>query len=132
MLMIHWRDPVTNHEFLEPPGGLREPGESFEEAVRREIAEEAGILGVEVIDFVAELRHVFTFADELYDCRERYYLCRLVDPARTSVVVDLIEEKGIIGVEWVRVHDLVDYPAGYLEPPELLGMLRDLGRIPAG
>ena len=131
MLMIHWRDPVTDHEFLEPPGGLREPGESFEDTVRREIAEESGITGVEVDDFVTEIRHVFTFADEPYDCLERYYLCRLVDGARTPAVLGPVEEKGIVGVEWVEVEDLVDYPPSYVEPPQLLGMLRELGRIHA-
>jgi 8-oxo-dGTP pyrophosphatase MutT (NUDIX family) len=131
MLMIHWRDPVTGHEFLEPPGGLCEPGESFEDTVRREIAEESGMTDVRVDDFVTEIRHMFTFAEERYDCLERYYLCRLVGRARTPAVLDPIEEKGIVGVEWVRVRDLVSYPAGLVEPPDLLGMLRDLGRIPA-
>jgi hypothetical protein len=47
-------------------------------------------------------------------------------------VLDPVEETGIVGAEWVRIKDLVDYPANNLEPPELLGMLRELGRIPAG
>ena len=132
MLMIHWRDPLTGHEFLEPPGGLREPGESFEETVRREIAEESGITGVEIDDYVTEIRHVFTFAGQLFACLERYYLCHLVDSPRAPASLDAVEEKGIVGVKWIKVGDLVEYRASYVEPPQLLGMLRDLGRIPTG
>jgi 8-oxo-dGTP pyrophosphatase MutT (NUDIX family) len=132
ILMIRWRDPVTGHEFLEPPGGSQEPGESYEDALRREIAEESGIAGVEVGDFVRKIRHVFTFAGEPYDCRERYFVCRLTGRERTTPVLDPVEQAGILGAEWVRVQDLVDHPAGYVEPPELLGMLRGLGRLQAG
>ena len=35
LLMLHWRDPMTRHEFWEPPGGLRESDETFEGALRR-------------------------------------------------------------------------------------------------
>ena len=130
ILIIRWRDPVTGHEFLEPPGGLRETGESFEDAVRREIGEEAGIVGVEVDRFVTEIDHVFTFAGEVYDCRERYFLCRLTDKPRAAPVLDPVEEAGIVGVEWVDLEDLVDRPTDSLEPPQLLEILRNLGRLP--
>jgi 8-oxo-dGTP pyrophosphatase MutT (NUDIX family) len=129
VLLIHWRDPVTGHEFLEPPGGLVEAGESLEDAVRREIAEETGLAGVEVDRFLTEVHHVFTFAGELYDCRERYYLCRLTGDGRAARVLDPVEASGIVGVEWVGVEDLAGRPADSLEPPQLLEMLRDLGRL---
>lgn len=130
LLMIRWRDPSTGHEFLEPPGGAREAGESFEDAVRREIAEETGISGVEVERFVRELRHVFTFDGRAYDSRERYFVCRLRDEGWAEPALDPVEQ-GIVGVEWVRVEDLAVRPEGSLEPPELLEMLRDVGRLAA-
>lgn len=132
LLMIRWRDPSTGHEFLEPPGGAREAGESFEEAVRREIAEEAGIGGVEVGRFVREIRHVFTFGGRVYDSRERYFVCRLGRDRLATPARDAVEETGIVAVEWVRVEDLFARPAGSLEPPQLLEMLREIGRVPDG
>ena len=69
LLMLHWRDPVTGHDFLEPPGGALESGETFQETLRREIAEESGITQVDVGDFVTEIDHAFTFAEEGYDRR---------------------------------------------------------------
>lgn len=131
ILLVHWRDPVTGHEFLEPPGGLREPRESGEDAVRREIAEEAGIAGLEVEGFVTQIDHRFTFAGKEYDCREHYFACRLTHPANSTRSLDQVEQAGIVGVEWVSLKELPSYPSTYLEPPELLHMLKRLGRLPS-
>ncbi len=129
LLMVHWRDPVTGHEFLEPPGGLREGNETFEDAVRREIAEETGLQDIEVGDFVAEIDHRFTFGGADYDCRERYFACRLTGDGRAPTSLDPVEEASIVGIEWVRVDELAERREDQVEPPQLLEMLRAVGRI---
>ena len=123
VLLVHWRDPLTGREFLEPPGGAREPGETYEDALRREIAEETGIGGVEVGAFAAERRHEFTFGGRGYDRLERYYLCRVVRRERGETHLDPVEAEGIVGVEWWDVDDLGASSLS-LEPPGLLEMLR--------
>jgi 8-oxo-dGTP pyrophosphatase MutT (NUDIX family) len=129
ILLVHWRDPVGGREFLEPPGGRHEPGESLEEAVRREVAEETGVVGVEVHGSVAELHKVFTFAGADYHSHEHYFVCTASGTEARIPARDPLEQAGIVGVEWVPLDDLAGYPDGYLEPPELLEMLRRLGRF---
>ncbi len=129
LLMVHWRDPLTGKEFLEPPGGRREGNESFEDALCREIAEETGLEEVEVGDPIAEIDHRFTFGGEDYDCREHYFACRLTGDARGPTSLDPVEDAGIVGIEWVDVDDVAERRADQFEPPELLDMLRGLGRI---
>ncbi|HEX2057097.1 MAG TPA: NUDIX domain-containing protein [Actinomycetota bacterium] len=125
ILLVHWRDPITRHEFLEPPGGAREPGESFEDALRREVAEETGVEGLTVARFVAEIDHEFTFGGRRYECRERYYVCRPTGGARRDTRLDPVEAEGIVGIGWWAVADLGASGLS-LEPPALLELLRGL------
>lgn len=132
LLMVHWRDPVTGHEFLEPPGGRREPGERFEDALRREIREETGLEEVEVADVITEIDHRFTFGGDDFDCRERYFACRLAGGTTRPTAFDPIEEAGIVGIQWISVEDLSERPPDQVEPPELFDMLGQLGRLHGG
>jgi 8-oxo-dGTP pyrophosphatase MutT (NUDIX family) len=126
---MHWRDPVTGHEFLEPPGGLREGSETFEGALRREIAEETGLEEVEVGALVSEIDHHFTFGGQDYDCRERYFVCRLTGDGARPTSLDLVEDAGILGAEWISVDELAERPPDEIEPPQLLEILRRIDRI---
>jgi 8-oxo-dGTP pyrophosphatase MutT (NUDIX family) len=129
ILLIHWRDPETGREFFEPPGGHREGDESYEDALRREIAEETGILDVEVGDVLTELDHSFTFVGVSYDCRERYFICRLAGPRQTWPTLDAVEAKGIVGMQWFSRADLAARPTDHLEPPRLLAMVDELAHL---
>lgn len=129
LLMLRWRDPMTGHEFVEPPGGEREAGETFEETVRREIAEETGLREVEVGDLLTEIDHRFTFGGEDYDCHERYFACRLTGRGRAPTSLEPVEDVGIVGVEWVDLRDLAARRPDQVEPPQLLSLLRRLGRL---
>jgi 8-oxo-dGTP pyrophosphatase MutT (NUDIX family) len=126
ILLIHWRDPDTGREFFEPPGGQREAGESYENALRREIAEETGILDIEIGDVLTELDHSFTFAGVRYDCFERYFFCRVAGTRRTQPILDAVEGEGILGTQWFTRADLRRRPVDDFEPPELLAMLHRL------
>ena len=69
----HGRDPES---FWHMPGGLIEPGETGEQAARRECAEETGIGNVSVGPCVWHRRHVAQWHGRWYDWRERYFLAR--------------------------------------------------------
>ena len=131
LLLIRWRDPVAGHEFVEPPGGLVEDGESDRDALAREIAEETGLVDVEVVRFVREVDHVFVFGGRRYACLERYYLCRLTGKQHADRQLEAVEQEGIVGVEWWPIDELRTRPPGSVEPAELFEMLADVGRLDA-
>ena len=123
LVLLHWRDPTSGREFLEPPGGRREEGETDVEAVRREVAEETGLTDIVVEGFLATIEHRFTFAGKDHDCRENYLLCRIDVESITEARLDAVEEAGIMGIRRVSVDELDQFPVEVLEPPQLRELL---------
>ncbi|MGH2719685.1 MAG: NUDIX hydrolase, partial [Actinomycetota bacterium] len=71
LLLIH----KTDNDLWALPGGGHEPGESIEDTVVREVAEETGIV-VEVLDLIGvytDPRHVMAYDDG--EVRQQFSLC---------------------------------------------------------
>ena len=80
------------------PGGKREPGETFEECLRRELQEE---LGVTVV--VGELMESLTHSYPEKTVHLRFFRCTLAEPAAEP------RPLGCQAVQWVTQKTLADY-----------------------
>lgn len=111
VLLIRARDPFnpSKGEWLELPGGGMEPGESSEAAAQREIAEETGLVGVEVGPCVWRHDARFTFAGLRFDQLEHIHVARWSGPAGTvpeRQSLEFLEAMAFSGIEWWSAGDL--------------------------
>jgi 8-oxo-dGTP pyrophosphatase MutT (NUDIX family) len=119
VLLLRWRDPVGGRELWEPPGGGIEAGESWEEAARRELREEAGLEASELSGPVMAVRD-YVWAGRRIVGNDAVFLARW--PARPSVTLEAAPE--LLGCAWVPAGRLGAVDA--LEPPELPELLSSL------
>ena len=98
LLHIRGRDDFGDRDHFELPGGGVEPGESFEEALRREVEEELGI-------FPHILAEVGIIANEYNLLRRRdvqhFYLARAAGTCPAGEVLALYDSRPVenVGIE---------------------------------
>jgi 8-oxo-dGTP pyrophosphatase MutT (NUDIX family) len=97
--------PISPVFWITPGGGVEE-GESDEEAVRRELWEETGIAEIELGPLVALCEPVLSWAGEIIQSHDRFYLTRLSAPVVTLVNMGQIERAGYRDHRWWSVDEI--------------------------
>jgi len=121
-LLVLFRD-TTGQSWWASPGGGAHEGETPEQTLRRELAEEVGLVELELGPEIWTRDHTFAWFGRIYRQRERIYLVR-VDEHEPAPTVDLAAEH-VHEVRWWTLAEL-DATREHLVPRTLPRRLRDL------
>jgi double-stranded uracil-DNA glycosylase len=126
VLLVEFRWP--DKTVWAPPGGGVEPGETPEQAITRELAEECGLRSFELGPCIWTRDHWFAEMARWGGQSERIYLARTqaFEPAPEWTTEQLAGE-GITGQRWWTLEEL-EAPGTIFSPRRLPELLRDLLR----
>jgi len=126
ILLVRFLFP-TGKTFWATPGGGIEAGESSEEAIRRELAEEAGLEGVDVGPLVWTRLHIVPFIGGQYDGQhEQYHLVRT--PSFTPaprLSIEQLRAEYVFELRWWTLAHLEEADETFA-PSRLPELIRDL------
>jgi double-stranded uracil-DNA glycosylase len=123
-LLVEFRDRAGQVWWATPGGGVHE-GEDAEQTLRRELAEEAGLVDFEVGPEIWHREHTFAWAGRILHQQERIHLVR-VEVHEPAPRVDLAAE-GVANLRWWTL-DEVDRTSEVLVPARLNEVMRDVLR----
>ncbi|WP_058046481.1 NUDIX hydrolase [Streptomyces roseifaciens] len=116
-------DPTTTWWFT--PGGGLEGAESWEQAARRELAEETGITEIDLGPVMWCRTCSFPFDGRRWDQDERYFLARTAQPGKWTGGGTELERRSVTGLRWWTCEELLA-TRETVYPTRLAGLLRTL------
>jgi 8-oxo-dGTP pyrophosphatase MutT (NUDIX family) len=125
LLLFRDEEPETGAAFWFPAGGGLEDDEDVRAAAVREVAEETGLVDVELGPEVWRRRHVFTWRGVRWDQRERWFMTRVVHFAPDGAGMTEAEKADLTACRWWTPDEL-DTTADDLVPRDLAAQLRVL------
>lgn len=120
-----FRALATRRTIWITPGGGLDPGETHEQAVRREIWEETGLRDVELGPCVWTRSHVFEWDGRLIDQRERYFFGRCPHFTLDARNWQPEEASFLLAHRWWAVDEIAAAPDVFV-PANMGVALRDL------
>jgi double-stranded uracil-DNA glycosylase len=121
-LLVLFRDE-TGQTWWATPGGGTDQGETAEQTVRRELAEEAGLIDFELGPEIWTRDHTFAWYGRIYRQRERIHLVR-IDEHEPAPTIDLASEH-VHDVRWWTLAELEAAEEDFV-PSDLPERLREL------
>ena len=104
ILIVRLKDPTSGAEFLTPPGGGIEVGESAARACEREALEETGFRVRTVKESARILNYVFFWDGVWRDCETHLFVTELLEPYREPGVIE--DAAYQIDVLWLPLEEL--------------------------
>ena len=123
VLLVRFENPATHDTWWATPGGGIEQGESHEDTLRRELAEELGLHEFELGPLISEHERVFPWDRRLTQQHNSIYLVR-VEAHEPRPTIDLAEE-GVSGYRWWALEELARTDER-LTPPGFVELVRTI------
>lgn len=121
---LMFRYDVPGHDpFWVTAGGECDPGESFEDAARRELLEETGIIADPGEQIARMTPEFVTVEGEQVQADERFFLVRVADTAVSTAGHTELEQRLMTQHRWFTLAELENWHEAVF-PVELAAMIR--------
>jgi double-stranded uracil-DNA glycosylase len=104
VLLVRFEHPVSRESWWAVTGGGVDDGETDQQALQRELREEAGLEGVRAGAVIHEREHTFPWGGRIIRQHERFYLVR-VEAHEAAPTIDLVPE-GVTELRWWTLAEL--------------------------